>query len=504
MFWCGAGIFRVGTGGHRGCVRLCLVLLCPALLCGCRSWESGRESALTAWCAGDVGVAAERMEAAAGALRAERELLKLDLAMLDLCRGEAGQAERRFRELREELAYLGQRDLGEQTASALTDARARSYAGRDYELQMLLAMGMLSSVMSGGGDAFAWSLQTEEAVALREKELLGVSGQTGVARLDSGDGESSSGVEQVKHEISAAGAKPKAFDSPLGFASWLTALVQSETPSRAIETDRALEQVSWWSSGLAGERRVPGRLGVRCAQGSGSLNVIVLAGRAPRWESESAEPTSAALLIADRILSATGKHSLPPTLVSVKIARPRVVWRAGAAAPAVCRLRSGGVGGVPRVLGLTTIADLNAAAQSSYHEHRDEELAAAVVRRVVKKGTVYAVKETAQISGSGVADLGLNAAGVLWEALERPDTRAWETLPAMILAAQEELPAGEHRLEILGPLPDFGARRSHGEFAVRIEDGRNTTVLCVVPDETIAGCILVAGVEQKTVPPPER
>jgi hypothetical protein len=156
------------------------------------------------------------------------------------------------------------------------------------------------------------------------------------------------------------------------------------------------------------------------------------------------------------------------------------------------------------VLGLTTVADLNAAAQASYHEHRDRELAAAVVRRVVKKGTVYAVKETAQISGSGLADLGLNAAGVLWEALERPDTRAWETLPALILAAQEELPAGEHQLEILGPLPDFGARRSHGEFGVRIEDGRNTTVLCVVPDEKIAGCILVAGVEQKTVPPPER
>ena len=504
MFRRGAGKFRGGTAGLCGSVRLCLWLLCPALLCGCRTWESGRTSAMAAWCAGDVGAATERMEAASGTLRAERELLKLDLAMLDLCRGEAGSAERRFRELREELAYLRQRDLGEQTVAALTDARARSYAGRDYELQMLLSMGMLSSVMSGSGDAFAWSLQAEEAVSLRRRELLGVSGQTGVATLESGEGDAETGVKQVKHEATTAQVKPRAFDSPLGFAAWLTALVQSETPSRAIETESALEQASWWVSGLAGERRVPGRLGVRCAQGSGSLNVIVLAGRAPQWESESAEPTSAALLIADRILSATGKHSLPPTLVSVKIARPRVVWRAASAAPAVCRLRSGGAGAVPRVLGLTTVADLNAAAQASYHEHRDRELAAAVVRRVVKKGTVYAVKETAQISGSGLADLGLNAAGVLWEALERPDTRAWETLPALILAAQEELPAGEHQLEILGPLPDFGARRSHGEFGVRIEDGRNTTVLCVVPDEKIAGCILVAGVEQKTVPPPER
>lgn len=484
------------------------LLLCPALLCGCHTWQKTQASALTAWSAGNVSAAAERLQKARDARGAERELLKLDLAMVDLARGEATAAESRFRELGEELSYLSQRDLAEQTAAAFTDARAKSYSGRDYERQMVLSLGLLSSVMSGSGDAFAWSLQAEELAALRWQELSG-GPQAGVATLDQESSpESAGGVEQAGWKSEGAEvAKPSpkvlpaAHDSPLAMTSWLTALVQSETPSRAIETEAALQQVAFWR----GEQttRLPGaKLGVRCGRGNGSLNLVVLAGRAPEWESESAEPTTTALLIADRILSATGRHTLPPTLVSVKIARPRVVWRAGSAAPVVCRLRSGGDGANPRVLDLTTLVDLNAAAEASYRAHRDDELAAAVVRRVVKKGTVYAVKETAQVSGNTLVDLGVNAAGVVWEALERPDTRSWTTLPAVVLAAQEELPAGEHRLELLGSLPNFGARPSHGEFVVRVEDGRNTTVVCVIPENTLAGCISVAGPELKTIPPP--
>jgi hypothetical protein len=434
--------------------------------------------------------------------------LKLDLAMVDLARGESVAAESRFRELRDELAHLSQRDLSEQTAAAFTDARATSYSGRDYERQMVLSLGLLSSVMSGSGDAFAWSLQAEELTASRWQELRGEA-QSGVAKLEPDSGTSSSGeVEQAgwKSEgLSEEKPDPKLVaaehDAPLALASWLTALVQSETPSRAIETEAALKQVAFWS-GEKSDRLPGGRLGVRCAKGSGSLNVIVLAGRAPEWESESAEPTTTALLIADRILSATGRHTLPPTLISVKISRPKIVWRPGSAAPVVCRLRVGGDDEKPRVLGLSTLVDLNAAAASSYRAHRDDELAAAVIRRVVKKGTVYAVKETAQISGNTMVDFGVNAAGVAWEALEKPDTRSWTTLPAVVLAAQEELPVGEHRLELLGPLPDFGGRRGYGEFVVRVEDGRNTNVLCVIPNEAIAGSILISGPELKTVPSP--
>jgi hypothetical protein len=434
--------------------------------------------------------------------------LKLDLAMVDLARGESVAAESRFREVREELAHLSQRDLAEQTAAAFTDARAKSYSGRDYERQMVLSLGLLSSVMSGSGDAFAWSLQAEELTASRWQELSGEA-QTGVAKLSpESSSVESDGVEQAgwkTERLAEARPTPELVaagqDAPLALAAWLTALVQSETPSRAIETEAALQQVAFWS-GRKSDRLPGGRLGVRCAKGSGSLNVIVLAGRAPEWESESAEPTTAALLIADQILSATGRHTLPPTLISVKIAKPKTAWRPRAAAPVVCRLRCGGSDEKPRVLGLTTLVDLNAAAEASYRAHRDDELAAAVVRRVVKKGTVYAVKETAQVSGNTMVDLGVNAAGVVWEALEKPDTRSWTTLPAVVLAAQEELPVGEHRLELLGPLPDFGARPGYGEFVVRVEDGRNTNVVCVIPDETIAGSILISGPELKTVPPP--
>jgi hypothetical protein len=165
--------------------------------------------------------------------------------------------------VRDELAHLSQRDLSEQTAAAFTDARATSYSGRDYERQMVLSLGLLSSVMSGSGDAFAWSLQAEELTAARWQELTGES-QSGVAKLEPDSASSSSGdVEQAgwKSEgLSEEKADPKLVaaehDAPLALASWLTALVQSETPSRAIETEAALKQVAFWS----GEKsdRLPG------------------------------------------------------------------------------------------------------------------------------------------------------------------------------------------------------------------------------------------------------
>ena len=127
-------------------------------------------------------------------------------------------------------------------------------------------------------------------------------------------------------------------DQPLALAAYLTAIVHSEKPTETAETERALQDVRLWNpqfSTASAGKLTP--LGIQCRKTHGTLHVIVLAGVAPEWVSESCEPTSAALLIADQILSAQSKHSLPPTLFSVKIARPQSTDPARAdLTPAAC------------------------------------------------------------------------------------------------------------------------------------------------------------------------
>ena len=196
-------------------------------------------------------------------------------------------------------------------------------------------------------------------------------------------------------------------------------------PSEVAETELALQDVKLWNPGFStasAGKMTP--MGVQCRKGHGTLHVIVLAGVAPEWVSESCEPTSAALLIADRILSAQSKHKLPPTLASVKIARPASInHRASDLTPGAA-IVGAGLGTERRQLGFSTIVDLQEVARASYQQGRDKAIADAVVRRVVKKGTVVAAKAVTNQSSDWKVDLAMSAVGVLWEALEKPDTRS--------------------------------------------------------------------------------
>ena len=69
----------------------------------------------------------------------------------------------------------------------------------------------------------------------------------------------------------------------------------------------------------------------------------------------------------------------------------------------------------------STVVDLNEVALASYHEHRDEEIAHAITRRVVKKGAVYVLKEAQNIHRNSYVDLGINLAGIAWEAMEKAE-----------------------------------------------------------------------------------
>jgi hypothetical protein len=137
-------------------------------------------------------------------------------------------------------------------------------------------------------------------------------------------------------------------------------------------------------------------------------------------------------------------------------------------------------------------------AQASYNEHRDQEIAAAITRRVMKKGAVYVLKETQNIHRNSLVDLGINVAGIAWEAMEKADTRSWRMLPGRIDIARAELPAGQWttKLQITG----YGTTGHLSSVPIHIADGRNTYILCIIPERDFTGNILVGGADNHIVP----
>lgn len=486
-------------------IAACIVSLSLAIFCsGCHRWQKSHESAVAQFGRGDIEVARTALQESQEKLRSEKKLLELDLGILDLASGNVTQAEGRFRTMRRELEHLEQKDITEQASSVITDARAVSYSGRDFERRMILNMALLASLLGDSQDAFAYSLQATEAAASRRTILADAAkatmDQNRIAESAPAPGELDV-IEPVSHVIQrtqpAVSASP--LDQPLALSSYLATAVQSEQPTRADETQQALVDIGFWNPAFQryDQSQSPAEFGTRCRAGNGTLHVITLVGKAPRWVSESAQPTSAALLIADRIISATGKHTLPPTIAPVKIARPEIEGNLLPVGSLQCLIGPADPAAEASAqIGFSTVVNLNEVAQASYQEHRDEEIARAVSRRVLKKGAVYVLKEAQNIHRNSFVDLGINVAGIAWEAMEKADTRSWRMLPARIDIARTELPAGQWLTTLR--LSNSGASRASQKVPVHIEDGRNTYIVCMIPEQNFTGHILVGGADNAT------
>ncbi|MFN5625727.1 MAG: hypothetical protein ACK5DM_17390 [Planctomyces sp.] len=481
-----------------------LLLVACCLASGCRSSQKQHHTGLQAWRSGDLQNSAKRLQKASGPLNTEKELLLLDQSIIALASGEPQVAESHLRSARDRIDYLKQKNAVEQTASVLSDSRAIAWSGREFEHHMLVNVAMLSSLVNDGQDAWAWSLQAMQTSKDRRDALVAAATKSSGKTATSATSDSTTAVTPASFENSPP---PKitaeTLDQPLALAAYLTAIVHSEKPTETAETERALQDVRLWNpqfSTASAGKLTP--LGIQCRKTHGTLHVIVLAGVAPEWVSESCEPTSAALLIADQILSAQSKHSLPPTLFSVKIARPQSTDPARADLTPGAAIVGTGIGTERRQLGFSTIVDLREVAQASYLAGRDKAIADAVVRRVVKKGTVVAAKAMSNQSLDWKADLAMSVVGVAWEALEKADTRSWSTLPAAVRIAAEELPSGEYNLD-LWTRPLSERYPVHAQpVKVRIEDGRNTCVLLTMPSDRITGAILLGGADRNIIPAP--
>ncbi len=385
--------------------------------------------------------------------KSDADVLKLERAMIDLSAGRAKQAEQTLREVRDHFDAFEQKDIGESALSYLADDNKRAYPGEDYERILIRCFLALSNLMHDGSDATAYALQ----VGQKQEQIMLAAGQD-------------------------AAKNPKLKYKRVALGAYLHGALQEATHRNYDDVARDIQLVVNWEPQFKFgnedlERATRGR---HSAPGNGVLYVFTLVGRGPFKEERAERATSDALLIADRIFSVVGKHSLPPTIAPIKM-------------PIVCRSKSRvstvkvGIDG--QQVGQTeTITDCGQMAVDQFEAIKSELMARAIVRRVVKKGAIYAAKEVARVDNP-LAELALDGVGVAWEATESADTRCWGLLPDKIQVLRLELPAGSHEMSLRagGATTAFGPETLE---RITIENGRNSYVLATFPDEKLIGTVL--------------
>src|SRR5262249_31479583 len=106
---------------------------------------------------------------------------------------------------------------------------------------------------------------------------------------------------------------------------YIHGLIREETHANYDDAARASAMVVSWQPDFAYGRQDLERVarGRHSAPGSGVLYVFALVGRGPYKQETIEIPSTAALLIADRILSNNSTYTLPPTIAPIKV--PKVV-----------------------------------------------------------------------------------------------------------------------------------------------------------------------------------
>lgn len=424
------------------------------LAAGCSTHVDRLVSIRDAYHAGDLPRAEASITDADSWRTREKEVLDLDRAVVRLGEGKPREAERLLREARDRLDELEATDLAGEGLSLLLDDQSRPYAGDDHEKVLLRAFLALANLMSDGGDARAYALQADA----KQAELLA-----------------------TKDEDLAKARK--AYPRP-ALGAYLHAALREETHLNYDDAARSLEQVVALAPDFAPAKADldRARKGRHSPPGHGVVYVFTLVGKGPYKEEKAEIVTQAALLIADRIVSAVGKHSIPPTVAPVKV--PRVVVPCNA-------VQSVAVQVGPQLRGRTeTVTDVGALAKAQADALLPAVIGRAVARRVLKKAMIAGVKEWVGLEPTGVSSLLLDVTGVVWEATESADTRCWGLLPEKVQVLRLELPAGEHELA-LTPTDAGGAPIGPPRPArVRVADGRNTYVLASFPTAALAGRIL--------------
>ncbi len=434
------------------------LLVCAALLgcVGCATHAQRLIGPRAAFYDNRLERAADQLEKLAEKPKRDETVIQLDRALVELMRGDVGNAEHRLRDVRDRWEQLRQSSLAEEAGAWLSDDGKRAYAGEDYEQVLVRVMLTLCSLLGDGVDAESYSLQT---LALQQQMQ---------ARLD----------QDESRSVANYCIPP--------MAPYLRGILREATWNNYDDAARAyhrtLELLPDAQFVLQDLERVTH--GVHCPPNHGVVYVIALVGRGP-YKVEVAQPaTQEAMLIAEQLLAAVSDVSVPPTLAPVKV--PQIV-----SPPKPFDLVGVRVDGTAATTTLP-ITDIHQLATQSYATQAPIVMARTVARRILKKGAVVAAKD--QLQATELGALAMDAAGVLWEASESADTRCWGVLPREIQITRLELPVGRHQLglePVTGGQPvDEG--RSLVDLDVEVVDGRNTYVLSYWPGLQPIGQVLVS------------
>ncbi|MDR1383219.1 MAG: hypothetical protein LBJ67_05145 [Planctomycetaceae bacterium] len=395
--------------------------------------------------------------------RKEADLVKLETAVMDMSNGKMREAKTALREVRDRFDDNERKKLVGNTLSLWTDDTVVSYSGEDYEKVMIRMMLTVADLLDNGGDAEAYSLQVIE----KQEQIRQNANKKPLRDKDD-------------NEL----PNPKLAYKQVAFGEYLRGVLREETLTNYDDAERAYQHVVSWepkfSQGKTDLLRV--QQGQHHQQGNGVVYVVAFVGRGPYKAQVNAEATQIALLIADRVFSMMNKYSVPPTLAPVPIPEIRRYYD---------NIHAVGIYADGKPVSATeTITDVGQMAIDQFNANRDMIIAKTIIRRVVKKGTVYAAKEVADVNPW--VSLLMDVGGVVWEAYEAADTRCWGLLPDRIQVARLELPAGEHTLE-LQSISEQGKPLSSQKYPVTIHvaNGYNSYILANFPQNELVGKISI-------------
>lgn len=390
----------------------------------------------------------------------EQDVLELNAAIVELSRGNPASAEQKLRTVRNHFDDIENQSLqqgAEKLLSYWTDDNRRSYEGEDYEKVLIRSFLAISNLLQQGDDAQAYSYQ----IAQKQKEII-----------DRGA------------TLPSSKENPKLAYQQVALGPYLEGLLWESTWLNQSDAAAAYQKVVDWAPNFVegGNSLRRAQTGVPAKKGHGVVYVFALVGRGPYKVQERAEATSTALLIADRIFSAVNQYSVPPTVAPVLI-------------PAIhCEespVQSVQISVDGRNAAATeTILDVNQMAEGQFEVIRDQIIARAIVRRIVKKGTLYAAKDIGNVNGW--VSLAMDVGGVVWEASETADTRCWGLLPAKIQVARLELPEGDHLLSFRSCGYSRHAEGAPYQTSIRVFAGQNAYLLVNFPDQTLTGRIVIS------------
>ena len=427
---------------------LCVSMV--SLSSGCASMTKRIDLARTAYYQGDLETARREWSEIAESRSPHAKPAKLNLAMVDIARGDLRSAQTSLREARDVFDEAAKIEVVGDVASMLTDDRTRAYHPAGYEEVMVRSMLSLCSLASGDGDAEAYAMQAQ----MRQSELARIAEERGLQAV-------------------------KPIYQPLALAPYMRGVLREATHHDFDDAIRCYQMVSHLQPSFAPAsvdiQRCGG--GVIAPPGHGVLYVFACVGRGPVLESVPESTTTAAMQIASQVYSlAENQRALLPNLAAVEVPRVRIP---GSPAAAIS-IDSSGVW-----LGATQpLVNVGEMAINQNEAEMPWTIARAVARRVTKEVTVNQAVKAVGINGLP-GELARFATVTAWSATEQADTRCWSLMAREIQVLRAELPAGTHRIgfTVVGPGGNLVGPKATQR--VEIPPASNAYMVIIAPDRHV-------------------